>query len=276
MAITPLTVSDTPNEGREKINANDAYLDEELTNKVNNDGSTPFAGNQSMGNNQLLNLVTDPDNPSGAVNVSTLRQGTGILSRLKYVSVSSSHTIEKYLYADDGTTVTGYGVSTLEDAFDKTDGTSWWVISVEADYQAGIENFNLLKNYTKLVGIGKPEILFSGDMTNYFFAENIKFNTSQENTHMARGRIDNCEVWFADDKSAAPKSLLLDDRVVIKNSLLVTNSNGAIILGAHGYFHISGNDMSVDLSGEGSNEPNAQNLISTNLKSRLEEVNPNV
>lgn len=276
MSVTPVTINDTPNEGRDIFSANDQYLEGELTNKVAKDGSTPFTGDQSMGDHQLTNLVTDPNNMSSAVNVVTLRQSVNILSRLKYVNVSNSHTIDKYLYADDGTTVTGYGVNSLAKAFSLTDGTSWWCIEVASDYQRGIESFNTLKNYTKLVGIGKPEVLFSGDMTNYFYAENIKFNTSQDNTHIARGRIDNCDVWFADDLTATPKSLLLDDKVVIKNSLLVTNSNGSIVLGTGGYFHISGNDMSVDMTGSGSNEPNASNLISSNLKSRLEEVYPNV
>lgn len=276
MAIQLILESDTPNEGRVKINSNFNELESDSTGYLMADGSIKWTGSQDADGQRLINLATDPNNLLDAVNVQTLRTWTDKNIKKNHIYVSTNYTTKVTYYGQDGTTEIAYGVSNMDDAFNlipaDTTTDNWWTIEVaENSNYYPVADMTLLPDYVNVVGIGKPVIPFTGNITGLSKWKDIVLAvTTGGGITIKNLFLENFAIKFTGN------DLLVEEKVFAKSSYFVCEASDRIILasdssaGVLRYFYFSNCDLSVDFEGIGLLDGGVSNTISSDLKSYLE------
>lgn len=278
MAIQLILESDTPNEGRVKINSNFNELESDSTGYLMADGSIKWTGSQDADGQRLINLATDPNNLLDAVNVQTLRTWTDKNIKKNHIYVSTNYTTKVTYYGQDGTTEIAYGVSNMDDAFNlipaDTTTDNWWTIEVAENPNYYPEaDMTLLPDYVNIIGIGKPVIPFTGNLTGVSkWIDIVLAVTTGGGITIKNLYLDRFAIKFSGN------DLTIESKVFAKNSYFVCEDTDRIILASDSstgpagqYFYFSNNDLSVDFEGIGLLDGGVQNTVSADLKSYLED-----
>jgi hypothetical protein len=172
MSIQTINITDTPNQGRVKINSNFDSVVVDLNNKLNIDGSNSMVGHLDMGGYRTVNAGAGVDDDDYITKAQMITETNHlVVKRYIYCNPDYNQT-SKILYLDGTNSDFGVKVDNLSTALAyanaQADGTLGleWVIKVpfKTDYWTN-QSFVNFSDYINIIGEGKPIIEISDGTT---------------------------------------------------------------------------------------------------------------
>lgn len=273
--MVSILVSDTPNQGRVKINSNFDYLLDEVNKKISSDGTTLLSAPLNMNSQQIINLGAGTT-PTSAVNKEQMDTGDNQLVVDRYIYVSE---VDKVLYIDGTNANYGVKVSDIDVGLsfakaqnDATTGYEWTIkIPFRSTYYRG-QTFKDFSDYLNIFGEGKP-IIEIIDGTTAGVADIIGnskldgvtliYKTGKELNIGGNVKINNCDIFMTDLTGVIPRKLKIGGASVT-NCRLVADD---IILDATTGNYVDDCIINVEnFTNPENNETNAVNKTIVNLE----------
>lgn len=276
-AFVTIDGSDTPNQGRVKINSNFDLVTIELNKKLNLDGSSLPTANINMNGYRLTNAgnaIADNDYTTKIQMEASVNQT--IVKRYIYIIPETNQTNKK-LYVDG--TNSDYGVKTnkistalsyIKTQGDGTTGNEW---TIKVPYKASkyqSESFVNFGDYINMFGEGRPVIELT-DSTTVSVADilgNSKISGCtiiyKEGVELNIGNglnIDDCDIFMTNVASLATKKLTIRSASVTNCRII---ADEIILDGTTGNF-VDDCKISVWFTNPENNDVNATNKVIPNL-----------
>lgn len=165
MSIQTINITDTPNEGRVKINSNFDSVTTDLDNKLNTDGSNLMDAHLNMNGYRVINAGAGIDD-NDFITKSQMITETNHLVVKRYIYCNPDYNqTSKVLYLDGTNSDYGVKVDNLSTALtysksqaDGTYGYEWTIkVPYKSDYWIN-QSFVNFSDYINIFGEGKPVI----------------------------------------------------------------------------------------------------------------------
>lgn len=196
--IINIEKSFTPNQFREAVNDNFSSLNTDSTTFLRLDGSESMEANLSVGGYQINDLgagVLSTD----AVNKSQMDSAINRMLSPNTVYIVPDYTSAPIILYIDGTSGS-YAVKAgnLTDAWSSITGEdvdNWWTIVISEHYNKYTDQtFSDAKNYVNVIGIGKPIITTSDNISNIIKFYNIKLHNVTTNFNTSKANYFGCDL----------------------------------------------------------------------------------
>lgn len=282
-AFVTIDGSDTPNQGRVKINSNFDLVNTELNKKLNLDGSSLPTANINLNGYRIINAGAGLSANEYTTKIqmeSSVNQT--IVKRYIYV-IPETNQPQKILYVDG--TNSDYGVKTnrpdtafnyIQTQADGTTGNEW---TIKVPYKASFykdQSFAKFGNYINMFGEGRPVIEIT-DSTTVGVADILGISKISGCTliykdgvelNIGNGlKIDDCDIFMNNTSYVSPRILTIRSGVVTNCRIFADQ----IILDSTTGNFVDDCKISVEFTNPQNNDVNTTNKVVSTLANYFDQ-----